>query len=211
MMNEPHIDHEVAIRHFVSNIIVAIESKPDALQNKLVKIPDVADAIFDSASITEISPQLKAYRFVEEFVSLSQGSPTQGLVEQFFALEKLLIWGHASGYNTNNVGQTFLDNYCHALLTGPEGPLKCAAPLGAFVLFGPDTFYKDHSHTPNEVYLALTGGAEWRVDDNDWQQLEAGEIIFIASEATHAIRTHDNPVLTFSFWLEPGDIGAIRI
>ena len=211
MTSQLQNQHEAALRRLAVSIIAAIQSKADILQNKFVEVPDISDAAFDPTCLVETSPRPRAYRFVEDFVSMSQDASCNELVEQFHSVEDLLIWGHAPGYDIDNVGQEFLNNYCHALLTGPDGPLKCTSPLGAFVLFGPNTLYKDHSHAPNEVYLALTEGGQWRVGSHGWRQLEAGETIFIPSETVHAIRTNAVPLLTFSFWLEPGDLNLIAI
>ena len=64
--------------------------------------------------------------------------------------------------------------------------------------------------SPNEVYLTLTGGGQWRVGDYDWLTLQPGETIFIPSNTVHAIRAGE-PLLTFSFWLEEGAMEAIAI
>ena len=199
------------LRRLALNISAIILSSPDVLENKVVEVPDLGRVEFAPTIRKEIEPLPRAYRFVEEITSLNHQGSLQEIFEQFRVVEDLLIWGHAPGYTKDNVGQEFLDNYCHALLTGPDGPLRCASPLGAFVLFGPDTVYRDHSHAPNEVYIALTGGGEWRVGQNSWTQLDAGQTIFIRSNAVHAIRTGTKPLLTFSFWLEPGDMDAIAI
>ena len=37
------------------------------------------------------------------------------------------------------------------------------------------------------------------------------QTIFIPSSAVHAIRAGTEPLLTFSFWLEPGDMLEINI
>lgn len=202
---------EEALRHLASSVSAAIGSKPDVLENKVIDVPDVRDAVFDPPVQGEEICRPRAHRFVEEIASLDQKDSVQDIIGQFRLVEDLLIWGHAPGYSKDNVGQEFLDNYCHALLTGPDGPLRCASPLGAFVLFGPNTLYRDHSHAPNEVYLALTGGGQWRVGRHSWRQLDASQTIFIPSNAVHAIQTNAEPLLTFSFWLEPGAMDAITI
>lgn len=205
------MQREEAVRRLALTISSKIQQTPDVLENKTVNVPDFSAAEFDSTIHNEIESLPSAYRFVEEFLASNDQNPLQEVLDQFKCVEKFLVWGHAPGYSKDNVGQEFLHNYCHALLTGPDGPLKCASPLGAFVLFGPNTLYRDHSHAPNEVYLALTGGGEWRVGDHSWQQLDAGQTIYIPSNAVHAIRTGSKPLLTFSFWLESGDMDEIVI
>ena len=211
MLASGQIGPAEALRQLASSIVDAIESRPDVLGSKLVEVPDLTGTVFDPPPRTGKHERPATYRFVDDFAAMDHERSMKELVESFRMVEDILIWGHAPGYSNENVGQSFLDNYCHALLTGPDGPLRCDSPLGAFVLFGPDTCYQDHSHEPNEVYLALTDGGEWRVGREDWLQLSAGDTIFIPSNAVHAIRTNHDPLLTFSFWLEPGGMEEIRI
>jgi len=205
------MQQEQTVRRLASNISSKTQQTPDVLENKAVIVPNFSNAKFDPATRDGVESFPSAYRFVENLLISNDQDSLQEILQQFKCVEKLLVWGHAPGYSKDNVGQEFLDNYCHALLTGPDGPLRCKSPLGAFVLFGPNTLYRDHSHAPNEVYLALTGGGEWRVGNHSWKQLDAGQTIYIPSNAVHAIRTSAKPLLTFSFWLEPGDMDEISI
>jgi len=202
---------EIALKRLALNISEVIRNSPDVHENKIVDVSDLGGVEFAPTIQNGLESPPVAYRFIEDLISSDHGSSLREIFRLFQLVEDQLIWGHAPGYTRDNVGQEFLDNYCHALLTGPDGPLKCASPLGAFVLFGPDTLYRDHSHAPNEVYLALTGGGEWRVGQHTWTQLNAGQTIFIPSNEIHAIRTGTKPLLTFSYWLEPGDMNAIDI
>ena len=204
-------EREAKLRQLTSNIVAVIENTPDILTAKTVRVPDISTAVFDPHSLEDSESMPRAFGFMKDFISQDLKLEVKTIVDQLYDAKKATIWGHAPGYNVDNVGQAFLDNYCHALLTGPDGPLKCESPLGAFVLFGPETLYKDHSHTPNEIYLALTDGGEWRVGDSGWRSLEAGDTIFVPSETVHAIRTGSEPILTFSFWLEAGDMNTIEI
>ena len=205
------MEPEKKLQRLASGIKAAIQSRPDVLGGHLVNVPDLTTAEFELCVDGGPETRPKAYQYVEQFGSSVRNHEIKDLINQFQDVEDYLVWGHAPGYTKDNVGQAFLDNYCHALLSGPDGPLRCERPLGSFVLFGPDTFYKDHSHTPNEVYLALTSGGDWRVGRHPWRKLDAGQSIFIPSNAVHAIRTGAEPLLTFSFWLESADMESIVI
>jgi len=184
---------ERILRSLALNISTTIQQSPDVLQNRVVDVPNLDGAEFAPPVDNGLQSPPNAFRLVEGILALHHPDSLREIFELFRIVERSL------------------DSYCHALLTGPDGPLKCVSPLGAFVLFGPDTLYKDHSHAPNEVYLALTEGGEWRVGDSAWRQLGAGQTIFIPSNAVHAIRTTTKPLLTFSFWLEAGDMEEIAI
>ena len=205
------MDTEQALRLLASNIADHIQARADVLHGRKVDVPRLDRAAFEPAPQKVPELPLMACRHLDGIDVSSFTSPVRELLTEFRQLQRSFIWGHAPGYTEDNVGREFLDNYCHALVSGPEGPLRCGSPLGAFVLFGPDTLYREHSHRPNEVYLALTGGGQWRVGDYDWLTLQAGETIFIPSNAVHAIRAGHEPLLTFSFWLEEGAMEAIAI
>ncbi|MFK8075702.1 MAG: dimethylsulfonioproprionate lyase family protein [Granulosicoccus sp.] len=205
------MDAEAELRRLASKIKKIIRSKPDVLGGHTTNVPDIRTAKFEISVDAGLESRPKAYQYVDHFESMVRSPELKQLINLLKDVEEYLIWGHAPGYTRDNVGQEFLDNYCHALLSGPDGPLRCEVPLGAFVLFGPDTLYKDHSHVPNEVYLAITGGGEWRVGENPWVKLDEGDSIFIPSNAVHAIRTGSKPLLTFSFWLESADLESINI
>ncbi len=205
------MEPELLLRKLATNIAAAVNTRPDVLSSKIVEVPDFSNAHYTPHQHCESVPRPSACQFLNSVVLLKQHPSMQKIIEQLHNASDLVIWGHAPGYTKETVGQKFLDNYCHALVTGPDGPLTCGFPLGAFVLFGPETFYKDHSHAPNEVYLAVTDGGEWRVGNSGWLPLRAGDTIFIPSNAVHAIRTKDSPVLTFSFWLEAGVMEGIEI
>lgn len=210
-MRNHDMESEEKLRHLATSIVTTIQSSPDVLANQTVDVPGLNTAEFIASDDAGIASPPKAYQFLQHLSSQAQSQSMQELIRQLVDVEDYLIWGHAPGYNKDNVGQEFLDNYCHALLSGPDGPLRCDSPLGAFVLFGPETLYRDHSHTPNEVYLALNAGGEWRVGSHDWTKLDEGQTIFIPSNAVHAIRTGAEPLLTFSFWLESADLNSIII
>ena len=205
------MDTERALRRLASNITDTIRAQPDVLHGRTVDVPSLSGARFDPAGLEGPELPLPARRHIDGIEVSSFSSSVSELIRGLRQLESSLIWGHAPGYTEANVGREFLDNYCHALLSGPDGPLRCRSPLGAFVLFGPNTLYREHSHSPNEVYLTLTGGGQWRVGDYDWLTLQPGETIFIPSNTVHAIRAGDEPLLTFSFWLEEGSMDAIAI
>lgn len=204
-------EQESILRDLLQSIATAIAASSDVLEHKTVDVQGLSNTRYTPQDKTDLSSRPEAHQLLKTFASSAQKKSMKNIIDQLCAADDLVIWGHAPGYTKENVGQMFLDNYCHALVSGPDGPLQCPSPLGAFVLFGPETLYKDHSHAPNEVYLALTGGGEWRVGNSGWRQLQSGNTIFIPSHTVHAIRTGSEPLLTFSFWLEPGEMEAINI
>ncbi len=202
---------EAHLRQLAQQIAALISDTTDVLDNHSVTVPGLHTLNYVPMDHNGLDQNLSAFRLINELLAAGQQSTLATIHDQLDLVREHLLWGHAPGYTAETVGQTFLDNYCHALLTGPDGPLVGDSPLGAFVLFGPNTLYRDHSHAPNEIYLALSGGGEWRVGEHPWTELDAGQTIFIPAHAVHAIRTRDKPLLTFSFWLDQGDMADIAI
>ncbi|MEM7504524.1 MAG: dimethylsulfonioproprionate lyase family protein [Pseudomonadota bacterium] len=210
-MSRFSLSNECALRALADEVAAAIQGGLDANDGWAVQIPSLDAAVYQPPAEAQTPARPYAHRHVAGIRKSRLPSRMQALFEHFSQLENLLIWGHAPGYTEERVGREFLDNYCHALLSGPDGPLVCAAPLGAFVLFGPDTLYKEHHHAPNEVYLAVSGGGEWKVGAHPWTPVAAGQRVFIPSNTEHAIRAGAESLLTFSFWLDEGEMTAISI
>ena len=122
------MDPETELRLLASKIKSVIHSKPDVLGGHIAHVPDLSTAKFEISVDTVLEPRPKAYQYVEQFESMVRSPEIKELIKQLQDVEDNLIWGHAPGYTKDNVGQEFLDNYCHALLSGPDGCLLYTSP-----------------------------------------------------------------------------------
>ena len=68
----------------------------------------------------------------------------------------------------------------------------------------PGTWYPLHHHAAEELYLILSGTAEWTRDGIDGQPEPPGTLIHHAPHERHATRTLGEPLLALWVWL--GDI-----
>ena len=68
--------------------------------------------------------------------------------------------------------------------------------------------YPDHVHGADEVYIVLTGSAEWSLNGRAYETKVAGDIIEVPSMTVHALRTFSDPALTLWSWT--GDITMDR-
>ena len=68
------------------------------------------------------------------------------------------------------------------------------------LLIGPGRHYPPHSHPAREIYLTVTGGAEWRREDEARRIRPAGEFIHHTPHQTHETRTMDQPLLALYAW-----------
>jgi len=69
-------------------------------------------------------------------------------------------------------------------------------------LLAPDITYPDHSHPPEEVYLALSRGY-WRQEAKPWHEPGFGGIVYNPPGITHAMRSGPDPFL--AIWCLPID------
>lgn len=119
-------------------------------------------------------------------------------------------WSQNASYNESNCSQAFLNGYAYAGLSGPDASLAWAAPRTGIMLMAPNVLYPGHNHAAREIYLLLTPGIQWRLDNGDWFEVKAGNLIFHDSWQMHEMRTGDTPMLAVASWLEDGDRASIQ-
>jgi len=142
---------------------------------------------------------------------LARDGELAALAETFAAARGALKWSQNAAYDEDSVGRKLLDNYAYACLSGPDCLQPCEAPLGGYILLGPNFEYPDHNHAPREVYLVLTPGTRWCLDSGEWFDVAVGDLIVHEPWQMHATRTGEHPFLAFAAWLERGERSAIRI
>ena len=100
-----------------------------------------------------------------------------------------------------DVGQAYLDGNMHSELIGPNGCvfLDNDFSLGLFML-APETLYRDHDHAAPELYFNLTGPCGWRFDKGEWQDFNAGSLVWNPEGLAHAMKTYDQPFLSVYSW-----------
>jgi Dimethlysulfonioproprionate lyase len=107
-------------------------------------------------------------------------------------------WGQT--YTRADFGENFIDNYGWLEVFGTRGHFANDATAGGLMILGPNIVYPDHHHIAEEIYVPLTGGAEWRMGEGGFRAREAGEIIHHPSNANHATRTRAEPLLALYLW-----------
>ena len=100
-----------------------------------------------------------------------------------------------------DVGQSYLDGNMHSEMIGPNGCVfhDDDFSLGLFML-PPATLYRDHDHASPELYFNLTGPCGWRFDKGDWQDFDAGSLVWNPEGLAHAMKTYDQPFLSVYSW-----------
>ena len=135
----------------------------------------------------------------------------EDIVSGMESLGSALRWSQNASYRPGTVPQALLDGYAYAGLAGPGGLVPCASPLCGFMLMAPDTYYPDHRHAPPEFYLVLTPRTRWKLDQEEWFDVQAGDLIHHGSWQWHATHSGPEPMLAFAGWLEPGQRADIAM
>jgi tetratricopeptide (TPR) repeat protein len=130
----------------------------------------------------------------------SAGAPpfSAAFVSAFAAAAQTLAWRRS--YTQAEVGADFLDNYGWTELIGLKGPVPSDRLACGVLLLGPRVVYPPHHHEAEEIYVPLSGAAQWRHGDEPWRQLAPGTVIHHLPNASHAMRTGEAPLLALYVW-----------
>lgn len=107
-------------------------------------------------------------------------------------------WGQT--YTTADFAPHFLDNYGWLELIGTRGHFACDRLAAGFLILGPGIVYPDHHHVAEELYVPLSGAADWRKGGGGFMRRAAGEVIHHPSMVNHAMRTHGEPLIALYLW-----------
>jgi hypothetical protein len=110
----------------------------------------------------------------------------------------LLEWRQT--YTAGEIGVEFLQNYAWCEILGPKALQPSLRIACGFLLLGPHTLYPRHRHAAEEIYLPLSGTAQWQQGDGDWRRRAPGALIHHLGEEPHAMRTADAPLLALYLW-----------
>ncbi|HMK87027.1 MAG TPA: dimethylsulfonioproprionate lyase family protein [Steroidobacteraceae bacterium] len=103
-------------------------------------------------------------------------------------------------YTLAEMGAAFLQNYGWSELLGPTGGKTSAQISCGVVVLGPHTLYPLHRHEAEEIYIPLSGTAQWQQGDALWRIRLPGTLIHHRSEEPHAMRTGNEPLLAMYLW-----------
>ena len=188
----------------------AVAARPCMVSGRRVDVPPLCP-IQQSISDGRYSDQYPVLRHLDQALHLASEAGFSDITGIFSKLPRQQIrWSQNANYTKENCDQSLLDGYAYSPLTGPDGPIHAASPRGGLALVGPNVFYPAHHHETREVYLVLSAGFQWRLDDGDWFDVPPGNVIFHDRWVRHSMRTGDKPALAFAGWIEPGDRMSVR-
>jgi hypothetical protein len=103
-------------------------------------------------------------------------------------------------YTVSDLDAAFLDNYGWSEILGGTGPLASERLACGFLILGPSTYYPRHRHEAEEIYVPLSGTADWQQGDAVWRERAPGTPIHHARDEPHAMRTGECPLLALYVW-----------
>ena len=110
----------------------------------------------------------------------------------------------AQTYGASEAEAHFLRNYGWTELLGTVGPGVSQGLACGFLLLGPGVLYPRHAHEAEELYVPLSGLAEWQQGDELWREQIPGAVIQHEPREPHAMRTRVQPLLALYLWRGTG-------
>ena len=103
-------------------------------------------------------------------------------------------------YVEADFGADFLAQYGWIKILGPNAYWHSDQLSSGFLILGDNVTYPQHWHQAEEIYLPLSGVADWYHQDQGWQQGSVGSVIHHASNVKHATRTMGEPMIALYLW-----------
>jgi len=141
--------------------------------------------------------------FLEAACSCSgeDGSTSRKVATALLAVSDQLAWRAYSTEHDNEPDiAVFAPRFSAMTVVGAGGLLPADKVTAGFSLQGPDTYYPPHAHYAEESYWIIGGHSDWKVDAGPWFAVEAGDSIYHAPEARHAMQTNEEALLTIWLW-----------
>ena len=133
------------------------------------------------------------------------------LVAAVMAAAGHLTWrqtyGAADLRGAADFGAAFLRGYGWSEFIGLRGPVPSTELACGVLLLAPGVVYPPHAHQAAEVYLPLSGTAEWQQGDGGFVPVPPGSVISHAPWVPHAMRAGPEPMLALYLW-RGGDLAA---
>lgn len=134
-----------------------------------------------------------------------EGMRADGVVGAIRSAAGDLRWQQT--YGAADFGAAFLNGYGWSEFVGLRGPVASERIACGVLLLAPGIVYPAHAHEAEEVYLPISGVAEWQQGEGDFAKVEVGQAIHHAAWVPHAMRTGAEPLAALYLW-RGGDLAA---
>lgn len=130
---------------------------------------------------------------------LDQAGPAYSeLIEALVAAREVLYFGQT--YTASDFGAKFLDHYGWLKLLGPDGYWHSDVLSSGLLFLGDRITYPQHWHDAEEIYLPVSGDAQWYREGQGWQMQPVGNWIHHPGGIKHGTRTLGQPLIALYLW-----------
>ena len=145
--------------------------------------------------------RLPAWDYRAEVLANAPDGLMTELAEEVDTHWETVEWHRNPNYIHDESLGRFRNWYGYNLYVGSFGMIKRQEIALGMILISPDCLYPAHNHLAAEIYVPISGRAEWWTEESDWQIQEPGTPIYHRPWLKHGTRTLDEPLLALFGWL----------
>jgi len=132
-------------------------------------------------------------------------SNVKRLLQTFARHSHRLRWEQSYRKQDALVPDAMLDAYGFAEIIGLRGPFVSDRIRAGIAIWGAHIDYPQHQHQAEEIYVLLSGSAEFSFAGNAAQTRRAGDVVFVESNRRHGFRTCEESLVVYYLW-QAGDL-----
>jgi len=154
---------------------------------------EAAKRLRSPGATRDIAPEsAPVYSWFETAAANAANTSTATLADTLAKLAPRLAWRTRPDRQSDD--PNFADAHANAVILGDGGIEDRGDVRVGVSLLAPDTFYPDHRHPPEEVYVVLSEG-EWRQEANPWHAPGPGGMVHNPPNVLHSMRAGPQPLL----------------
>jgi mannose-6-phosphate isomerase-like protein (cupin superfamily) len=127
------------------------------------------------------------------------------LLQTFARHNHRLRWEQSYRKQDGLVPDAMLDGYGFAEIIGLHGPFVSDRIRAGIAVWGPHIDYPRHHHQAEEVYILLSGSAEFSIEGDAPQIYNGGDVVHVESNRWHGLRSCDKNLVVYYLW-RAGDL-----
>jgi len=134
--------------------------------------------------------------------ALNNASAMQPVTDAIAACKNEITWRRPI---PDIIKPPLADIMASCAIMGPNGMIHAEEAACGFFFMEPNAYYLNHSHLTIELYMVISGTANWSQSRNMLQPKPPGSFMLHDSHEHHATQTTKEPLLAMWSWI--GDLG----
>lgn len=129
------------------------------------------------------------------------------LRDALLVLSPTMLWRET--YKDTDIGVDFMARFgCYEII-GRDAPFASSKIRSYLVYHPPHLHYPWHHHPAEELYVVIAGQAEFHAQGQGAQVLQTGQSTFHPSGVSHALTSHEHPMLAYVIWRDDFDVAPV--